>query len=615
MGETPFDPGLRCRARRWRCGDSSAADATDLGAARRIVRHPRESPVAPALWALLACIGFGSCAPKRVAAPVQAADTPVDVSNAARISRVRSAEPVVFALAGRSVVIPIVPEEGAAGAWIPATAPEVTFVTGERVPSETWWISGSPASAPATWEWLPPTAEWRAFTLAEVDTERQSGVDPLTTPGFWAVLARPPARASGRELRLDGRAMPVRWLADPPRATDVGRAPQPRASAEALRALGALLREEARDPLRRWRVGLMLDRWSAGRLWRDSTPPPVLEPEALEALAAQNEWRWRAALAALGRAGPDTAADVLARLTAVVLSPDGVLLPAWPLDDAGVARLRTTLLRADTEDDDRLNEAQAWLASLPPAVAWVVDDGPVVPSGVSEKDGASARRVRTAVSELTGKRARVSITPEGITPDDSRMVEEHESIVMMTEAAVGTRAIEPLRVQVGRWNGRVAFRATPVPVSPPGLTIGPLLPQWRMAGWAIGTPGAADPEWTTAGLLHKSADGNGWEVYVECRISPEAESLTGDVVRFYWGAEGSAERAVEVKAPTRAEAQRDRWTAVVPVPPRAVESDGTMRVSIERVDARGARSSWPRPMMPGEREPSRALVNLNAWGE
>ncbi len=513
----------------------------------------------------------------------------------------RSAEPVVFVLAGRDVVIPIVPEEAVTGAWRPAGEPEVAFVTGERVGSEVYWVSGAAREEPMTWGWLPPTVEWRALTLGEVVAAYEAGHDPQASPGFWAVLVRLSARASGRELRLDGRPIRVRWLADPPVKTDAGRGPQPRASAESLRALGELLREEDGDPLRRWRVRLMLDRWSAERLWVDR-PSGELDSRVLEALALQNEWRWRAALTALGRTGPDTAADVLARLTAVVLSPDGVLLPAWPLDDSEAARLRAVLLRAGSDDDDRLNEAQAWLASLAPAVAWVVDDGVVVES---------ARRVRTAVAELTGKRARVSVTPEGATAEDSRMVEEHETIVVTTEAAVGARAVEPMKVQAGRWGGRAAFRATALGVSPPGLTIGPLLPQWRMAGWLGGTPGEADADWTTAGLLHKSESGDGWEVYVECRVAAGAENPGGDVVRVYWGAAGSAERVIEV----RAGVVGDRWSATVPLPAEAIGADGTVRLSIERVDARGARSSWPRPVMPGEAEPARALIDLKGWGE
>lgn len=366
-----------------------------------------------------------------------------------------------------------------------------------------------------------------------------------------------------------------------------------------------MLREETRDPSRRWRVRLMLDRWRPDRLWADQ-PPRELESPALEALAAQHEWRWRAALAALGRAGPDTAADVLSRLTAVVLSPDGVLLPAWPVDDASAVRLRATLLRADTDDEDRLNEAQAWLASLPPAVAWVIDDGVMVRPG--------ARRVRTAVSELTGKRARVSVTPEGAPAGDSRMAEEHESVVVATEAPTGARDVEPLRVRAGTWDGRIAFRATPLAVSPPGLTIGPLLPQWRLASWLAGTPGAADAPWTTAGLLHRSESG-AWQVYIECRVPPDAQTLGGEIVRVYWGAEGSAERVVEVKAPMRAEVEGDRWSATVPLPAQAFEADGRLQLSLERVDARGARTSWPRPMMPEEAEPARALIDLKSWGE
>lgn len=553
---------------------------------------------------------MAGCSPKRAATITDAPAPSAESRPIAEIARVRAAEPIVHALAGRSVVIPIVPDDAdfPAASWRPEREPEITFITGERVESEVYWISGAPSDTPNTWEWLPPTVEWSALTLAEVIAQHETG----SHPGFWALVAQLPKRATGRELRLDGRPLSVKWLADPPAKTDAGRAPQPRASAEALRALGELLQEEERDPLRRWRIRLMLDRWSAARLWSDQPPRRELDSPALEALAAQNEWRWRAALAALAQSGPDTAADVLARLTAVVLTPDGALLPAWPLDDAAAARLRATLLRTESDDDDRLNEAQAWLASMPPALAWVIDDGPVVASAADAKPGASARRVRTAVSELTGGRARVSVTPEGAPPGDSRMVEEHETLVVTTEAPVGSRAVEPLRVQVGRWTGRVAFRATALGVTPPGLALGPLLPQWRMAGWLAGTPGAADEDWTTAGLLHKSESGDGWQVYVECRFAENA-SIRGEAVRLYWGAPGSAERVIEIPAPAAGESGENRWIASVPLPAKAIEANGTVRLTLMRIDARGARSSWPRPMMPDETEPARAIIDLTTW--
>lgn len=542
---------------------------------------------------------------------------PAQVASHTRHEAVRAAEPVIFALAGQRVVIPIMPDAtdpaAPTAAWLPARSPRATFVTGEAIEGETVWISGAPRALARSWEWLPPTAQWRSYTLDEVRVQLEAGSDPLASPGFWAVVLDLPARGSGREVRLDGRPLPIRWLPDPPATTDKGRAPQPRGTPEALRALGERLREESLDPLRRWRVRLMLDRWNSGTLWGNDPPPRELASPALEALARQNEWRWRAALAALARAGPDTASDVLARVTAVALMPNGSLLPAWPLDDAAAARLRATLLRADSSDDDRLNEAQAWLASLPPLVAWVVDDGPIVRSGAGETKTSTARRVRTAVTELTGKRASVSVTPEGATPSDARTVEEHESLLFSTEALTTNRPIEPLRVETSRWSTRIGFRATPMLATPPGLTIGPLIPQWRMAGWLGGNAGQCEPEWSTAGLLRRSASSEQWEVYIECRVAPDAERLA-ERVRIFWGSAMTPDHSLELKAPAAGDgAPADRWTAVAVLPARAIDADGMLRLSVERVDGRGARSTWPRPVMPDDPEPSRAVIDLSAW--
>lgn len=193
------------------------------------------------------------------------------------------------------------------------------------------------------------------------------------------------------------------------------------------------------------------------------------------------------------------------------------------------------------------------------------------------------------------------------------MVEEHESLVFSVDAPVGTRAIEPLRVQAGRWTGRIGFRATPMSASPPGLTLGPLIPQWTMLGWLNGNAGQSDADWATAGLLRRSEDGSAWEVYVECRVAADAGQLVGDTVRVFWGSETSPDHVIELKAPMRDEARNDRWSASVLLPSRAIDADGMLRLSLERTDARGARSSWPRTVMPGDAEPPRAIITLDAW--
>lgn len=533
---------------------------------------------------------------------------------------IRAAEPVIFAIAGRTMALTLLPADGEAGSvgpWMPTRAPEVTFMTGEPLDSEVHWVWGrapAPSEPPG---WLPPTYSWRSLSLDEVAAVRSSAMDdPLASPGFWVLTVEVPERANGRELRMDGRPLPVTWLAEPPSSTDTGRAPRPRATAGAVRALGEMLRAEEMDPLRRWRVRLILDRWSAERLWDDPSLPATLEPPVLEVLAAQNEWRWRAALAALARSSPDAAADVLARLTALVLTPGGALLPAWPLDEAPALNLRNALLRRGISDEDRLNEAQAWIASTTPALAWVIDDGPLVREpGGSGRAASAMRRVRIGVADLTGRGGRASVTPEGQQPRESLAIESHESAVLNVETVVGSRIVDVLSVSTGRWNGKVAFRAAALPASPPGLALGPLYPMWSMPGWMAGNPGGVPVDWSTAGLLQRSAAGDGWEVYIECRVGEFAGERGADVVRLWWGAAGAGERFVEIEGPAIGEFEGDRWSATVPVPPRAINSDGSVLLALERIDARGARSFWPRPILPGEAEPIRALIDLTAWGE
>jgi len=54
------------------------------------------------------------------------------------------------------------------------------------------------------------------------------------------------------------------------------------------------------------------------------------------------------------------------------------------------------------------------------------------------------------------------------------------------------------------------------------------------------------------------------------------------------------------------------WSAWVPIP-ASVQAGRLVRVGMQRVDARGVRSAWPRPMMPWQIEPGRVALDLGQW--
>jgi hypothetical protein len=116
------------------------------------------------------------------------------------------------------------------------------------------------------------------------------------------------------------------------------------------------------------------------------------------------------------------------------------------------------------------------------------------------------------------------------------------------------------------------------------------------------------PTRTAAGLLRRSVEGDGWQVYVECRVASDADSAMSDVVRVRWGP-GEGDTA-EVRRPDVSDAPTDRWSALVPLNvPADAES---VRLSVERIDPRGVRSTWPGPVIPGEPAPL-VTIRLDGW--
>ncbi len=191
------------------------------------------------------------------------------------------------------------------------------------------------------------------------------------------------------------------------------------------------------------------------------------------------------------------------------------------------------------------------------------------------------------------------------------------------------------------------------------------------------SPGASpvasmEPEWLTAGLLYRGSPGatasaspgggapgasrasstsgpEGWMVYLEfARLRPDgphagpgrigggpAPVRPGEAdqlghLRLWFGPFGAPTAVLRINpdgtvidqtggatalapAHVRTTQVGEGWACWVPVPAGAVEADGTLRLGVERTDARGVRSAWPRPMLPWQREPGRAALDASTW--
>lgn len=187
----------------------------------------------------------------------------------------------------------------------------------------------------------------------------------------------------------------------------------------------------------------------------------------------------------------------------------------------------------------------------------------------------------------------------------------------------------------------------PDPITPDRLTIGRLFKEPIGMGEGEGG-GAASPE-TSALRLESTPNGSRWVLYIECLTPREPEQRPGsqrpparpqgqpdrpvereaDAVTVFFGPYGSRRVVLRVTSdgrlvsslnPTgdervRVLPQPDRWAAFIPVPTQATDpaNPDMLRLAIVRVDDRGVRSSWPRPMLPWQTEPGRLSADLSAW--
>jgi hypothetical protein len=221
------------------------------------------------------------------------------------------------------------------------------------------------------------------------------------------------------------------------------------------------------------------------------------------------------------------------------------------------------------------------------------------------------------------------------------------SAMAREEEARGPVRAQTFEVHAGRWSAQRTAVVYALRVAPPGLSLAPMVGDWTMAALLAGEPDAAmapEPAFAAAAVLsarmETGSDGARWWLYIECKSPPNVglngakESPAADeTVRVWLGAAGRAgailrissrgsvvdERALErggegPVAGATVTRREDRWVCQTPLPAGVVDEDGLLRIGIERTDARGHRSAWPRAMLPWQVEPGRLRVDLKTWG-
>ncbi|MBX3378361.1 MAG: hypothetical protein KF678_15310 [Phycisphaeraceae bacterium] len=533
-------------------------------------------------------------------------------------SRLKPTEARVHAVVGRTLVMPVTVE----GSITPSATIRARLDDGRRITASICWIGLAPELIRSSW--LPPAGLWSV-------TPASASKLPAGR-GTWAVVADLPPDAIGQGLWLGTQRASLNWLPSPDLiAPDEWRSPLGEAAADPT--LLRLAESESRSPVLRWRHRLLTDGLSPAA----SAPHPFPDP-VLESLARQIEARWQVALAALSAADPYTADLVKRRLVATVRLAPEQTVPAWSLDESDLDTLLSDLLNSRLQPAQQVERAKAWLSAQPSGIAWVVDDA-------GTREGVTGQSAATfGVANLTDRDslAWATGTPSWLIEPaaDLAMVPAWASANVLAALAPEQGASPPrspslpIDIHLGGWFATRPTFIYPIPAAPPGARLEPFRREWDLASWSSGLPPAPiEPEWDAAALLYRESTSDGtaaWSVFIECRSPAIGED---EVVRIWLGPFGAPTAIINARSNGAVQdevGQRRRgdgtvpgatisrvgdvWSARIPIHARCIESDGTIRIGLQRTDALTRRTSWPRPMLPWQNEPGRMSINTRAWG-
>ncbi|GJQ28693.1 MAG: hypothetical protein HBSAPP03_05770 [Phycisphaerae bacterium] len=516
---------------------------------------------------------------------------------------------------GRPLIVPIAaPVEG---------RPLATLDDGRAIPARAYRLTVTPAGFDA---WLGPVFTW---TSGPIDAKHTPA-----SGGAYVCVIEPPIEAVGRDLIITGERRAVNWLPSPdtlPR-DETGRevwAPQQPAVMPAD-ALGLpRFSVEAKSPVTRWRYRLLTD-----GLHPDTAPCDGPFADAvIEAMARQEEDRWRLALAWLWGADPELASRVRARLAAVIEFEPGQWAPAWAVEPFRLRRLLDDLLMQNITPPQRAGLGERWLAELPPLAAWVVDDG-----GVLDPATRSVRPTIAVASLLDRSTLAWATwgTPSDANPDLQPMPPMTVRTFTFREPTPEPPALRSATAYLGGTSIALGTFARAMAAKPPGLQLRNFYPDQSMNGLMSGTFESNPPAWSTAARLYRVPARSGkvapvWGLFVECAIAPgegvdsheHLDVFLGPVrtprhvVRFW--RDGRVEH-LDGAGDTDGMSSRvyrggDRWSISLTLPRDAVEPGGVLRLGLVRHDARGRRSASPRAMLPWQTEPSRLAIDVTAWDD
>ncbi len=527
---------------------------------------------------------------------------------------------------------------------------------GRTIACPVYWVGSVPAKISRPLWTRPPMRTTAIGARTALLTDIQA-----RPRGGWYTLIAIPLDAVGQGIWIENQRYDLNWLPDPQRAQlesqgrDIESFFAPAHADEILRLdpVQTAIEQFAQSPMTRWRARILLDGLNPSAQF---TPLDAPRPEGyltdlhdeivntdpseafLEALAHQSEIRWQIILGRIWLIDETLAHRLKHTLTRVVRF-DETILPVWPSNQFALDELAHDLLSPWVDDQLRVRRARVWLDTLPRAITWVVDDlGAYHPE--TEKFTPTVGIVSlppehgNTLVRLDAPGAQTTLT----TVDDTAM----HTLAITTPPAefiVGqtTTPTHQLRIRLGHAEMTRTAIAAPIHARPPGIRIGPLHRDWTMNALMEPNPSAVAPlpiTRATAGLLHRTAPPDepdariGWTVYIECASQDPTnprDSITLWVGPFthplaVWtiDAAGTTTRIAgslaNIPLPkVQVALLDDRWTAQIELPRESVADNLLLALGVERTDADGVHSAWPRRMIPGQSEPARLVIDVSSW--
>jgi len=528
--------------------------------------------------------------------------------------------------------------------------------------SEPFWVGLTPYQSLPTW--TRAIGRWEATPYEEI----RSTPKAQRPTGSWFIRVPLPIDAVGQGLWFGQTRYELNWLPDPERAlleadtvehtrdfTQFWSMHLPEVALSDPSVISAV-EQYRRDPFQNWRARLLTDGLDPNRTrarethGQSSNATSSIELELatqspgndlLSAIARQQEARWQIILGRIWLIDPDTAKRVKLALIRTARFGDRIL-PLWNADNSDLSRLAHDLLSPYVDDDTRVLRAKAWLEIQPRAVAWVIDDQGTLEAGTNRF--LPTLGVISLPSEPGNSLLRIDARLESpiletIPPDTQQQLQIPitPSDISALNPQISTTRID---LRLARWTQSHDLIASRVPAGAPFVRIGPLLADWTMTSLLNNRPrehASIPPARVTNGILWRAAPPSrknprsGWRLFLECaapnpgagsdaltiwigpreyptaawRITPDAlvETITHNSTMLV------PQPAVDTRL------LENRWVAQIDLPDIVFDQDGQLMLGIERTDAEGVHSAWPRRMIPGQREPGRLIITPDRFDD